>query len=302
MNLIVKTLLHYRIKPIIVTCPEFGIKETIDNMNVLSKYRNVISAYFNNDGYEDIFLVDSGTDCCGSPGNQNTLLLGKSNGTLINASFTNLPNFSDANHALAVGDIDNDGDLDIISAQQGRPLYPSGSVENKPEIYINYGTGNFELDYSRWPESQDLESGTAVALIVFDRDGLRDVVFSGQYSPLGGSYPRQALVLMRNKGNGFFEFTDGTMRNSELAAVKTNNGYEEHVEMKVADVNADGWEDLLVCLNLGSYKGARIDLYLNDKQGNLVKKINGFQSDQFGEKSTNFWYIYLKPADFNSDG
>src|SRR5690606_7925243 len=38
MNLIVKTLLHYRIKPIIVTCPEFGIKETIDNMNVLSKY------------------------------------------------------------------------------------------------------------------------------------------------------------------------------------------------------------------------------------------------------------------------
>jgi len=53
MILIVKTLLHYRIKPIIVTCPEFGIKETIDNMNVLSKYMNVISAYFNNDGEID---------------------------------------------------------------------------------------------------------------------------------------------------------------------------------------------------------------------------------------------------------
>lgn len=53
MNLIIKTLLHYKIKPIIVTCPEFGIKETIDNMNVLSKNRNVISAYFNNDGEID---------------------------------------------------------------------------------------------------------------------------------------------------------------------------------------------------------------------------------------------------------
>ena len=53
MNLIIKTLLHYKIKPIIVSCPEFGIKETIDNMNVLSKNRNVISAYFNNNGEID---------------------------------------------------------------------------------------------------------------------------------------------------------------------------------------------------------------------------------------------------------
>ena len=53
MSLIIKTLLHYKIKPIIVSCPEFGIKEAIDNMNVLSKNRNVISAYFNNNGEID---------------------------------------------------------------------------------------------------------------------------------------------------------------------------------------------------------------------------------------------------------
>ena len=53
MCLIIKTLLHYKIKPIIVSCPEFGIKESIDNMNVLSKNRNIISAYFNNDGEID---------------------------------------------------------------------------------------------------------------------------------------------------------------------------------------------------------------------------------------------------------
>jgi hypothetical protein len=53
MDLIIETLLHYKIKPIIVSCPEFGIKETIDNMNILSKNRNVISAYFNNNGEID---------------------------------------------------------------------------------------------------------------------------------------------------------------------------------------------------------------------------------------------------------
>jgi len=53
MSLIIKTLLHYKIKPIIVSCPEFGIKETIDKMNFLSKNRNIISAYFNNKGEID---------------------------------------------------------------------------------------------------------------------------------------------------------------------------------------------------------------------------------------------------------
>ena len=50
---IIKTLLHYKIKPILVTCPEFDIEETIDNMNILSRNRNIISAYFNNNGEID---------------------------------------------------------------------------------------------------------------------------------------------------------------------------------------------------------------------------------------------------------
>lgn len=50
---IIKTLLHYKIKPIIISLPEFGIEETISNMNVLSKTRNLVSAYFNNSGEID---------------------------------------------------------------------------------------------------------------------------------------------------------------------------------------------------------------------------------------------------------
>jgi len=62
---IVKTLLHYKIKPVIVSLPEFGIKESIDNMNIVSKNRNVISAYFNNNGeidnirtYRNVFVEE----------------------------------------------------------------------------------------------------------------------------------------------------------------------------------------------------------------------------------------------------
>jgi lysophospholipase L1-like esterase len=50
---IIKTLLHYKIKPIIVSLPEFGIEEAIDKMNVFSKSWNIISAYLNNKGEVD---------------------------------------------------------------------------------------------------------------------------------------------------------------------------------------------------------------------------------------------------------
>lgn len=275
-----------------------------DIQTVLSRFAKV--GDFNNDGYEDIFMVDTGTDCCGSPGTQNTLLLGNANGTLTNASTTNLPDFADANHALDIGDIDNDGDLDIVSAQQGRPLFPPESTENKPEIFINDGTGNFTLDYERLPASRDLEGGTALSQLDWDRDGWKDMAFGAGYSPLsdGSSayYPRKAITLMKNTGSGHFAFVNGTMIDSELSSVQTPEGYEEHVDMLTADVDGDGWQDLIVSVNLGNYKGARLDLYLNDGEGNLVLREGAFDSPHFGSRDINFWFIYMKPGDFNGDG
>lgn len=53
MTLIIKTLLHYNIIPIIVNCPEFGIVETTNKLGFFSKYRNIISSKFNNNGQID---------------------------------------------------------------------------------------------------------------------------------------------------------------------------------------------------------------------------------------------------------
>ena len=50
---IIKTLLHYNIKPIIISLPEFGIKETNDKLDYFSKNRNIITAWFNNNGQID---------------------------------------------------------------------------------------------------------------------------------------------------------------------------------------------------------------------------------------------------------
>jgi len=50
---IINTLLHYEIKPIIVSLPEFDIEKTIDKMNILLKARSIISAMVNNNGIID---------------------------------------------------------------------------------------------------------------------------------------------------------------------------------------------------------------------------------------------------------
>lgn len=48
MKNIIKTLLHYDIRPIVVSLPKVGISETNNGMNFIKKFRNIISACINN--------------------------------------------------------------------------------------------------------------------------------------------------------------------------------------------------------------------------------------------------------------
>jgi lysophospholipase L1-like esterase len=45
---IIKFLLHYNIKPIVLTLPKIGVQEMNNNMNIFQRYRNRLSAFFNN--------------------------------------------------------------------------------------------------------------------------------------------------------------------------------------------------------------------------------------------------------------
>jgi len=53
MRNIIKTLLHYKIRPVVVSLPNVGIREMMNGMNVFKQYRNIISAYVNNKAIVD---------------------------------------------------------------------------------------------------------------------------------------------------------------------------------------------------------------------------------------------------------
>jgi hypothetical protein len=63
---IIKTLLHYKIKPVVVSMPAFGVEETINALDYLPKTRNIFTGRYNNangelnsiEGYTNALIQD----------------------------------------------------------------------------------------------------------------------------------------------------------------------------------------------------------------------------------------------------
>jgi hypothetical protein len=98
---------------------------------------------FNGDGVDDLFVAAAGMDTNPFPGEQNVLLLSRGAGRHIDASASNLPQLIDFAHGANAGDIDGDGDLDIlVVTHQG--VSPTDNY-----FLINDGTGRFSFSAGR---------------------------------------------------------------------------------------------------------------------------------------------------------
>src|SRR5690606_574849 len=105
---------------------------------------------FDGDGDVDLLL--------GNRSGQDRLYLNDGTGRFIDATATHLPAQSGATRGLAVGDLDGDGDLDIVRARLGA----------EPAAYRNDGAGRM----SSWTlSSSAIYDATAVALADIDGDG-----------------------------------------------------------------------------------------------------------------------------------
>ncbi len=93
-------------------------------------------ADFNNDGKADLFLADHGWDTNPFPGHQNQLLLTNDEG--FSTSSDSLPQKNDFTHTAAVGDINNDGNMDIFVGN----VNTKGSQHHASILYGD-GEGNF---------------------------------------------------------------------------------------------------------------------------------------------------------------
>ena len=161
---------------------------------------------------------------------------------------------------VAVGDYDNDGDLDLYVTHFGPNL-----------LYRNNGNGTF-ADVTREAGVDDPRWSASAAFLDYDRDGDLDLFLTNYvdftlkgnkkcYAPTGepdyctpAAYRPVPDRLFRNEGNG--KFTDAT----QVAGISAADG--PGLGVVCADFNSDGWLDVYVAND-----GAANLLWINKGNG-----------------------------------
>jgi hypothetical protein len=168
----------------------------------------------NLDGYPDIFCTNGGTDEC-------VIYFGSATGPATSPGWTS----NHPNNAFSIGgalfDVDNDGDLDAFTANQGFTQYDP----YRPM----YGFLNNNGTLAATPYWQSAESGIANFLAVgdYDQDGFDDL----------------AVSKWANFQSGVYHNERGTLEN--VPAWTVGDG-DTDKGIVWADLDDNGWPDLLI--------------------------------------------------------
>ena len=257
--------------------------------------REIAYADFNNDGKLDIFLADHGWDTMPFPGGQNQLILSSPTGWISSTSY--LPTRTDFTHCTAVGDINNDGKVDIFLGNVSTP-----SSQFNASILFGDGTGYFIESTTAVPsEIRGPIRFYAAQLADLNRDGWVDLIIGN--SGDANNSKSQSIVYW-NK-NGVFNNVDCTLLPNGFFGAKN----EQILDIQSADINGDGSKDLVLLSTQNNpyYDGWSIQILSN--QGNAFVDIT---SEAFGGNVSSMgtpnqakqmpWVPFLKLVDLNNDG
>ena len=200
--------------------------------------REVLMADFNGDGANDFFVADHGYDYPPYPGWHNQLLLWTADGYL-DATDRLPPDPTGFTHNAAVGDVDRDGDVDILVANNGGDRFAG------PYFLVNDGQAGFAADTSWLPDrlSEDRRHRPwAVQLADIDGDGYLDLLAGGQGTP---GVTESFLYWGSTTG----KYRDENVTMLATPGFITAYGGGQVISTAVHDVNEDGRPDIL----LGGY-------------------------------------------------
>ena len=202
----------------------------------------VTCADFNGDGWIDIFVANDERP--------NLLWINQKDGTFRNEALLagcalNKDGLAQSCMGVDAGDVDNDGDEDLIIANL---------MGEYATLYINDGKALFEDRSTEQGVASPTSSftGFGAGFFDYDNDGSLDVlVVNGEVKTIealaraGDRYPlRQRKILLHNQGNGRFEdVTSSSGKVFELLEVSRGAAF--------GDIDNDGDVDVLVVNNNG---------------------------------------------------
>jgi hypothetical protein len=173
----------------------------------------------NNDGALDIITTND--EIVGASSLRNRVYLNNGLGTFIDATETLLPSDSDYSEVLDVGDINNDGNIDLVVADYTQNL-----------IFVNTGSGVFEDKTSTLIGTNSFNS-KCIKLGDMNGDGYPDIVVIGE----------STSSLLMNDKTGSFANNDASLKLPSYTSIPAVIGGNT---VQLADVNGDGALDVIV--------------------------------------------------------
>ena len=223
-----------------------------DRLPKMSEGNGLAVGDVNGDGLPDIVIGNSAEERPGKPraSGQNFLWLNdpKQPGTFIDATATHLPAYEDDTQDIALADVDGDGDLDMVVANESPPN----------RLLLNDGKGHFR----EAPKALQLLTPLETREVhVFDAngDGRPDILFLNLTSNNKKWDKDPQARLLSNKGRGKFR--------DETKTRLPENRFSSWGGM-VMDFNHDGHPDLIVgAIDVPGFKPLQLRAYANDGKG-----------------------------------
>ena len=249
----------------------------------------VAIADLDNDGLQDIYFAGNLVG--------DKLYRNKGNLKFEDVTVTaNIKNDGAWSSTVIVGDINNDGLLDIYVTCE---LYDDQPDLRKNKLYINRGNFQFSEEAEKYGLA-DSERSRGATFIDYDKDGWLDLFVlnqppnPGNYSDYFGQDLQRKEWAPRLYRNNIGNQTND-LDKPKFEDVSTQAGIDKPAypnSVIASDINGDGWQDLYVS---NDYEASDF-YYLNNKDGTFTNVIDDAM------RHISFYSMGVDAADINNDG
>ena len=263
----------------------------INNNTGQSFNRKTMAADLNGDGIPDMVAV-SHPECNSCQFSSFDILFSDKTTGRWNQNTLKTPNRNKGEgyfHGIALGDIDNDGDVDIVLANEN--TFSGGNI-----TMTNDGKGNFTEKYSmNFFDKSVANYGTSwtTELVDINNDSYLDLLYDHDSTYRGVAY---------GDGSGTFgNKIEQRFPKTKYSSVMDYDAYDidkdGDLDLILSTTDYNGWE-LIFLENAGNSNDGKVIWKDRSSEINTILIKNGFYSDNI----TKNWLPYLALADVNKDG
>jgi Divergent InlB B-repeat domain/FG-GAP-like repeat len=234
-----------------------------------------------NNGYLDFIIADQGYDYPPFPGAEIGIVYFFKDRVEVKY----IPNSTAYNHTISAADVDNDGDIDLVTVDH---VYrnSNGDFVREDNLTAQQQNGYYHLE-----------------LMDLNQDGNVDLIAGNAENFVNKNGVRNYTRVFWNMGDGKFRYNNAT----ELPIAGGDDTYGMVDDFDFLDFNNDGKLDIII--NRGAGIPNAVGYYVQFLQNNgdrTFKEVTQDRIDNYkfltNDQSSFVWFVWIRLLDMNNDG